>query len=115
MGVLAAMFHLLHFSYLAATLVGVEAAVLHNFLWHQRWTWKERPSGSLRDRWNRLLRFQASNGVVSLAGNTLFMGILVGTLHLPVMVAAFFSVILCSAINFLFSDQWVFQVSRDEV
>jgi putative flippase GtrA len=29
--------------YLAATTMAVEAAVLHNFLWHERWTWSERP------------------------------------------------------------------------
>jgi putative flippase GtrA len=30
--------------YLAATALAVEAAVLHNFLWHQRWTWRDRPA-----------------------------------------------------------------------
>ncbi len=30
--------------YLVATTVAVEAAVLHNFLWHERWTWSERAS-----------------------------------------------------------------------
>jgi len=25
--------------YLAATGLAVEATVLHNFIWHQRWTW----------------------------------------------------------------------------
>ena len=25
--------------YLPATILAVEAALLHNFLWHERWTW----------------------------------------------------------------------------
>ena len=29
-------------SYLAATAAGVELAVLHNFWWHERWTWRDR-------------------------------------------------------------------------
>ncbi len=32
--------------YLAATAIAVEAAVLHNFFWHQRFTWRDRPSES---------------------------------------------------------------------
>lgn len=33
---------LLHFNYLAATALAVEAAVLHNFAWHERFTWSDR-------------------------------------------------------------------------
>jgi putative flippase GtrA len=53
----------------AATLVAVELAVLHNFFWHQRWTWRDRPSPSTRETFTRLARFHAANGVVSLVGN----------------------------------------------
>lgn len=28
--------------YLLATLLAVEVSLLHNFVWHERWTWKER-------------------------------------------------------------------------
>ena len=41
--------------YLAATAIAVEAAILHNFLWHERWTWADRP-GRGRARAGRLLR-----------------------------------------------------------
>jgi putative flippase GtrA len=39
---------LLHFqmNYLAATALAVEIAVLHNFVWHERFTWKDRPGGA---------------------------------------------------------------------
>jgi len=32
----------LHFNYLAATVLAVEAAVVHNFFWHERFTWADR-------------------------------------------------------------------------
>ena len=42
LGVLALLLRLgLH--YLAATALAVELAVLHNFAWHERWTWRDRP------------------------------------------------------------------------
>ena len=33
----------LHIHYLVATALAVEAAVVHNFLWHERFTWADRP------------------------------------------------------------------------
>jgi putative flippase GtrA len=32
----------LHFHYLIATVIAVEAAVVHNFVWHERFTWADR-------------------------------------------------------------------------
>ena len=32
----------LHFNYLFATVVAVEAAVVHNFVWHEQFTWADR-------------------------------------------------------------------------
>jgi putative flippase GtrA len=54
--------------YLLATTLAVEASVLNNFVWHERWTWRDRPAAS-RTRLQRLARFHALNGVVSLGGN----------------------------------------------
>ena len=41
--------------------VAVEAAVLTNFFWHERWTWHDRVQAS--GRWSRLLRFHITNGI----------------------------------------------------
>jgi len=35
--------------YLPATAVAIELSVLHNFLWHERWTWRDR-TGNAKDR-----------------------------------------------------------------
>ena len=44
--------------YLMATALAVETAVLHNFLWHQRFTWADRSPGPA----SRLLRFNLTTG-----------------------------------------------------
>jgi dolichol-phosphate mannosyltransferase len=105
-GVLAGLLHLgVH--YLAATAAAVEAAVLHNFLWHERWTWRDRPAAG-RGRLDRLWRFHALNGLVSLVGNVLLMRLLVGTAGLPPIPANLLAVLACSAVNYLASDRVVF-------
>jgi putative flippase GtrA len=95
--------------YLAATAIAVEAAVLHNFLWHERWTWRDRPADGL-GRLARLWRFHALNGVISLAGNLLLMRLLVGSFAVPPVPANLLSVFACAIVNFFASDRLVFQL-----
>lgn len=92
--------------YVLATAIAVEGAVLHNFLWHQRFTWIDRPSNRFAGK--RLLRFHLSNGAVSLIGNVLAMRGLVGALGMPLLPANLLSIGACACINFLLSDRWVF-------
>jgi dolichol-phosphate mannosyltransferase len=85
-----------------ATLVGVEAAVLHNFFWHERWTWADRPGGS---RLARLARFHAANGLISIVGNVVIVALLAG---LNPVVANAIAVSVCSLVNFAAGDRLVF-------
>ena len=98
--------------YLAATALAVEAAVLHNFLWHERMTWRDRATPLFRPMLVRLLRFQLANGLVSLLGNLALMRLLVGALHLPVLWANLGAIAVCGVLNFLASDRLVFTTSR---
>ena len=47
--------------YLWATGFAVEAAILHNFAWHQRFTWSDRGGSGFEKTGMRLLRFHLSN------------------------------------------------------
>lgn len=94
--------------YLIATLLAVEASILHNFIWHERWTWAERrleKAGIL----TRLWRFHLANGTISLAGNMILMWLFVGRLGWPTLPANFVAIVCCSVVNFFASDRWVFE------
>ena len=54
--------------YLIAAVVAIELTILHNFFWHSRWTWADRPV-SRASLMRRLVRFHLTNGAVSLAGS----------------------------------------------
>lgn len=97
-----------HFSYLAATATAVELAVLHNFVWHQRWTWRDRPSLTSRETLRRLVKFNLTNGAVSIAGNLVLMSLLVGHLGLPITGANLLSVAGCAIFNFILADRIAF-------
>jgi dolichol-phosphate mannosyltransferase len=94
--------------YLWATGLAVEAAVLHNFMWHQRFTWVDRRGSGWASTGARLLRFHFSNGAISIFGSLLLMRWLVGQLRMQVLVANLLTIAACSVGNFLASERWVF-------
>jgi len=95
--------------YLLATLLAVEAAVLHNFVWHESFTWRDRPRpAGWQGLLARLARFHAANAALSIVGNLLLMRWLAGTFRLPVIPANLVTITACWAANFLLSDRWVF-------
>jgi len=105
---------ILHFNYLIATAIAVESAVVHNFVWHEQFTWIDRvqEDGSAYPRWrrslSRLLRFNLTNGAVSILGNLALMKVMVGQGHMNYLCANAIAITLCSLANFLVSEEWVF-------
>ena len=96
----------LHMHYLVSTAAAVEAAVLHNFFWHERWTWKDRLERSSRAF--RLLRFNASNGAISLLSNMLLMRWLAGAMHLPIVPANVICILIAACANFALGELFVY-------
>lgn len=89
--------------YLIATALAVETSVLHNYVWHKRWTWADR-----QVQRKALLKFNFTNGALSLAGNLLLMWLLVGSLGLDARLANMLTISVCALANFLLSDRFVF-------
>jgi putative flippase GtrA len=94
--------------YTLAVVLAVEAAIVHNFVWHERWTWRDRPAASRGARVDRLVRFNLASGAVSLAGNVVFTMIFVELAGLPVLVANVAGITSLTAINFLVADRLTF-------
>jgi putative flippase GtrA len=103
LGILKSLFKV---DYLLATALAVEAAVVHNYLWHERYTWRDRATGN---SWLRFLKFNGTTGLFSILGNVLVMRVLVGEAHLNYFVANILTIATCSILNFLVSDRFVFE------
>jgi dolichol-phosphate mannosyltransferase len=92
-----------------ASVISVEAAVLHNFCWHQRFTWRDREVTTPRQNAIRLFRFHLSNGMVSLIGNAALTYWLVNRLGFPPVPSTIAAIVICSALNFALADRWVYR------
>ena len=95
--------------YLAATVIAVETAVLHNFVWHERWTWVERTRARTAGVLDRLLRFHLANGLISIGGNVLMMWVLVSKFGVHYFLANIAAIGTCAVLNFAASDRLVFR------
>jgi len=91
--------------YLVASAAAVELAVLHNFVWHLHYTWRDRRGVSA---FAQLLRFHLSNGLVSLLGNLALMRLLIHGAHLPLLAANIIAILCCSLANFCLGNTWAF-------
>jgi putative flippase GtrA len=92
--------------YLYATAAAIELTLLHNFAWHVHFTWRDRRNSFTLIR--QLLRFHASNGLVSMLGNLVLMRVFVQEAHLPVLIANGIAILVCSLVNFRLGDVWAF-------
>lgn len=90
----------LHVHYLVATVLAIEVALLHNYVWHRLWTWAGQ-GGSL---W----RFHLSNGVISFVSNVLLMRWFSGSLHFPPIPANLAAIVITSFLNYALALKWVF-------
>ncbi len=94
--------------YLVATVLAVESAIIHNFFWHERWTWGDRGLVGTPGRFQRLVRFNVTSGSLSILGNVVFMSVFVGQLELHYLVGNIASIASFAILNFVISDRLVF-------
>jgi len=96
--------------YLAGTALAIETAVLHNYAWHERWTWRARTRARAASSsvFFRCLAFHAGNGAVSLLGSLALLPLFVGVLHLHYLVANLGTIAATGLLNFVIGDRIVF-------
>lgn len=98
-----------HMHYVIAVVMSVEMAILHNFVWHERWTWRDRRSLAPDTTLDRLVRFNAASGVVSLVGNVAFTALFVTLAGLPVIVGNIAAITCLTIVNFFVADRLAFR------
>ncbi len=88
-----------------ASSIALELTLLHNFAWHQHYTWRDRSRTSTP---TRLFRFHLANGLVSWAGNLALLPLLLRITRLHLLPANLLVIATCSLLNFAISDRFTF-------
>jgi len=95
-------------NYLVATMLAVETAILHNFVWHEHWTWRDRDPGT-HGRWTRLAWFNLVTGALSISSNLVLTALYVNALGIHYAIANLMAIATCSLLTFVASDRFVFR------
>jgi len=96
--------------YLVATVAALEVTLLHNFVWHLHYTWRDRREASATAQF---AKFHLSNGLISLPGNLALVRFLVGDARMPVLLADTIAILFCSLANSGLGHTWAF-AARNE-
>jgi putative flippase GtrA len=91
--------------YLIATPLAVSLAIVHNFVWHRLWTWKDRDVHVTR----ACARFVLTNGLLSLVGNLGVTAALVSGAHAHPVLANVAAIATSGLLNFWLGDVVVFR------
>jgi dolichol-phosphate mannosyltransferase len=83
--------------YMVASAAAIELTLLHNFVWHLHYTWRDRRDHSALLA--QLVRFHLSNGLVSMLGNLALMRILVDEARIPLLASNTIAILCCSLIT----------------
>jgi putative flippase GtrA len=121
LGALAVLNQLWPGHYLVATAAALELTLVHNFIWHVHYTWRDRsPTRDGRNAFRmgqsdvrgalagQFIRFHLSNGLVSIVGNLALMPLLVRGARVPVVASNAIAILCCSLVNFVLGDSWAF-------
>jgi len=95
--------------YLLSAAIAIECAILSNFIFNEKWTFKTRRSGTF---FSRLIK---SNGVflVGAAINLLTVYLLTSVLGVWYLAANLFGIALAACWNFLAVKKWVWQTTNN--
>ena len=104
--------------YAVATALAVEIAIVLNFVFHERWTWKDRTgragatgatggTGAI----GRFVRFNVLTGATSIVGGVIVTAVFVESFGMHAIAANVLSVVLLGAVNFAGADALVFRAA----
>jgi putative flippase GtrA len=96
-----------------AVALAVECAILHNFIWHERWTWVDRTGGSCEGVMRRLAKFNLATGGFSILSNLGLTAFFATAFGLPLIAANVAAVVSLSVVTFVTSDRLVFAWGRE--
>ena len=93
--------------WLVSTVVAVESAIAHNFVWHRWWTWRHRIASA--SWFHDFIKFNTGTALTSISGNVAVMAIVLHAVAIDPILANVIAVSVMSIANFLLADRWVFR------
>lgn len=96
-----------------ASLLAIEIAILHNFIWLRYWAWSDRKTDNQRPPfWKQLIVYNLATGAVDLMANVTILWVLATLFGVHYLVANIIGMILGPFIKFWVNDKLIFKETR---
>ena len=110
MGVLWFLTELIGLDYLVSSVIAIFLSILNNFIWNDRWTWRERRLPGIRAFLIRFLKFSLVSCITAYVGNWGILYSLTRFLNVHYLVANLIGIAAASILNFIFNHFWTFRI-----
>jgi dolichol-phosphate mannosyltransferase len=93
---------------LFSSFLAIQIAVLNNFLWNDKWTWREKRKPGIEQFFIRLGKFALSSNLTSASANLLGVWIFLNLLGWNYLVSNLLGIGLGVILNFLANHYWTY-------
>ncbi len=95
-----------------ASLMAIEIALVHNFIWHRQWTWRDRSRENRSPFLKQLAVYNLATGVVDLVANVTVLWLLTTFLGIYYMIANIAGMVMGPLVKFWLNDKVIFKVRK---
>jgi putative flippase GtrA len=96
-----------------ASLMAIEIAIIHNFIWLRFWAWGDRGADNgRRPFFKQLLLYNAATGTVDLAANVTILWVLAAVVGVHYLIANVMAQLLGPFIKFWLNEKIIFKETR---
>ena len=99
----------LHVPLIPASMIAIEVAIIHNFIWHRQWAWAERNNGHNKPFFRQLLLYNVATGVVDFSVNVSVLWMLSTFLHVHYLLANIAGMCAGPFVKFWLNDKIIFK------
>ncbi len=114
-GVLYLMKGVLGIPLIPASMIAIELAIVHNFIWHRNWTWKKRIADKPEPFFKQLLVYNTATGLVDILVNVSLLWILTTFFGVYYLIANVIGMIMGPVIKFWLNEKVIFRKQRKTV
>jgi dolichol-phosphate mannosyltransferase len=98
---------------LFASFLAIQIAILNNFIWNDKWTWREKRKPGIKNFFKRLGKFAITSNLTSASGNLLGIWFFLNILKWHYLFANFLAISLGVILNFLINHYWTYSLKNE--
>jgi dolichol-phosphate mannosyltransferase len=102
----------LHLDYRISSIIAIECAIISNFIFNSRWTWKDRHVDTRIEYLKQFGKYNLSSGVTAFMLNWVVLVVLTEVVRIPYLVSNLAGIATASLANFTISHVWTFSTIK---